>query len=123
MGWSVNRPTGLTFHRPGLSMKGYTLLTPHGDSGAYLIDIEGRVVHRWVSDRIKPGYGRLLSNGNLLMSGRDASATLPTHDEKSKTPPPFEVRVTRIGGYCPMLVEMDWDGNIVWEYHNPFQLL
>lgn len=31
MGWSINRPTGLTFHKPGLSTKGYTLLTPHGE--------------------------------------------------------------------------------------------
>ena len=47
MGWSVNRPTGLTFHRPALSTRGYTLITPHHDTCAYLIDLEGRVVHRW----------------------------------------------------------------------------
>ena len=55
MGWSVNRPTGLTFHRPGLSTRGYTLLTPHGDACAYLIDLQGRVVHRWKFTHIKPG--------------------------------------------------------------------
>ncbi len=73
MGWSVNRPTGLTFHRSGLSTKGYTLLTPHGDVPAYLIDMDGRVVHRWVFEHIKPGYGRLLANGNLLMTGSDVN--------------------------------------------------
>lgn len=55
MGWSVNRATGLTFHRPGLSTRGYTLLTPHGDTCAYLIDLQGRVVHRWKFSHIKPG--------------------------------------------------------------------
>jgi len=29
--------------------------------------------------------------------------------------------VTRIGGYHTTLVEMDWNGNIVWEYVNRFQ--
>ena len=81
MGWSVNRPTGLTFHRPGLSTKGYTLLTPHGDVCAYLIDIDGRVVHRWRFHHIKPGYGRLLDNGNLLMTGSDVNLAKPPPDE------------------------------------------
>ena len=121
MGWSVNRPTGLTFHRPGLSTKGYTLLTPHGDTSTYLIDIEGRIVHRWVFSHIKPGYGRLLNNGNLLMTGSDVNLPTPPPDEPTKPPPPFEVHVTRLGGYHTTLVEMDWDGNIVWEYENRFQ--
>src|SRR6266571_416967 len=80
MGWSVNRPTGLTFHRSGLSTKGYTLLTPHGDVSAYLIDMDGRVVHRWVFEHIKPGYGRLLANGNLLMTGSDVNLPDPPPD-------------------------------------------
>ena len=81
MGWSVNRPTGLTFHRPDRSTKGYTLLTPHGDSCAYLIDIDGRFVHRWKFSHIKPGYGRLLGNGNLLMTGQDVNLPEPPKDE------------------------------------------
>jgi hypothetical protein len=71
MGWSVNRPTGLTFHKPALSTKGYTLLTPHGDSRTYLIDMSGKIVHEWTFSHIRPGYGRLLENGNLLMTGSD----------------------------------------------------
>ena len=71
MGWSVNRPTGLTWNRPDLTTKGYTLITPSSDQAAYLIDMEGRVVHTWTFSTIKPGYGRLLDNGNLLMSGSD----------------------------------------------------
>ena len=65
MGWSINRSTGLTYHRSGLSTKGYTLLTPHGDQSSYLIDMDGRIVHRWTFKHIHPGYGRLLNNGNL----------------------------------------------------------
>ena len=121
MGWSIARPTGLTFHRPDLSTKGYTLLTPHGDDTAYLIDMAGRVVHRWVFSHIHPGFGRLLSNGNLLITGRDVNLPDPPEDAPTKPPPPFEVHVTRLGGYHTTLVEVDWDGNVVWEYVNAFQ--
>ena len=121
MGWSVNRATGLTFHRPALSTKGYTLLTPHGDACAYLSDRGGRGGHRWKFSHIKPGYGRLLSNGNLLMTGSDVNLPRPPPDEPTKPPPPFETHITRLGGYHTTLVEVDWDGNIVWEYVNRAQ--
>lgn len=121
MGWSVSRPTGLTFHRPDRSTKGYTLLTPHGDSCAYLIDIDGRVVHRWTFTHIKPGYGRLLENGNLLMTGSDVNLPKPPPDEPTKPPPPFEQHITRLGGYHTTLIEVDWDGATIWEYVNRAQ--
>jgi hypothetical protein len=121
MGWSINRPTGLTFHRPGLSTKGYTLLTPHADTCTYLIDMAGRVVHRWKFTHVEPGYGRLLDNGNLLMTASDVNLPAPPPDEPTKAPPPFAQHVTRLGGYHTTLVEMDWDGNVVWEYANAFQ--
>ena len=98
MGWSINRKTGLTYHRHGLSTKGYTLLTPHGDSSTYLIDMDGRVVHRWTFSHVHPGYGRLLNNGNLLMSGSDINLPDPPKDEPTKAPLPFEKNVTRLGG-------------------------
>ena len=121
MGWSVTRPTGLTFHNPGLSNKGYTLFTPHGDSCAYLIDMAGRVVHRWAFAHIKPGYGRLLTNGNLLMTGSDINLPEPPPLEPTKPPPPFESHITRLGGYHTTLVEMNWQGEVVWEYVNRAQ--
>jgi outer membrane protein assembly factor BamB len=118
MGWSINRATGLTYHRQGLSTKGYTLLTPHGDNAAYLIDMDGRVVHRWTFSHIHPGYGRLLNNGNLLMSGSDVNLPDPPKDEPTKAPLPFEKHVTRLGGYHTTLVEVNWQGDVVWEYEN-----
>ena len=121
MGWSINRPTGLTFHKPGLSTKGYTLLTPHGDQSTYLIDMDGCVVHRWTFSHIRPGYGRLLRNGNLLMTGSDINLPDAPKDEPTKAPLPFEQHVTRLGGYHTTLVEMDWEGEIVWEYENRCQ--
>lgn len=121
MGWSVNRPTGLTWHQAGLATPGYTLLTPHGGKDTFLIDIEGRVVHRWNFSHIKPGYGRLLSNGNLLMTGSDINLPPPPKDEPTKAPPPFEQHVTRLGGYHTTLLEMNWQGEVVWEFEHRFQ--
>jgi len=121
MGWSVNRPTGLTWSRPELSTKGYTLVTPSSDNAAYLLDMDGRVVHTWGFDTINPGYGRLLDNGNLLMSGSDVNLPPPPEDEPTKAPPPFAAHVTRLGGYKTTLLEVDWDGNVVWSYENRFQ--
>ena len=121
MGWSINRPTGLTFHRSNLSTKGYTLLTPHGDTATYLIDMQGRVVHRWLFHHIMPGYGRLLTNGNLLMTGSDVDLPAAPKDEPTKAPLPFDQHITRLGGYHTTLCEVDWEGNIVWEYENRSQ--
>jgi len=121
MGWSINQATGLTFHKPSQSTKGYTLLTPHGDQSTYLIDMEGRVVHRWHFTHIHPGYGRLLDNGNLLMTGSDVNLPSPPKDEPTKAPLAFEQHITRLGGYHTTLVEMNWDGDIVWEYENRSQ--
>lgn len=121
MGWSVARPTGLTFHRPELSLKGYTLLTPHGDDHTYLIDMDGCVVHRWTFETIKPGYGRLLASGNLLMTGSVRSLPRRPEDEPTKPPLPFKEHIRRLGGYHTTLQEVDWDGNVVWQYDNDAQ--
>jgi hypothetical protein len=121
MGWSINRATGLTFHRPGLSTRGYTLITPEGGPFSYLIDLDGRVVHRWRFTHIKPGYGRLLDNGNLLMTGSDVNLPKGPPDDPTKPPPPFEDHIRRLGGYHTTLCEVDWDGHVVWDYVNRAQ--
>ncbi len=121
MGWSVARPTGLTYHQPNLSTPGYTLFTPHGDTHAYLIDLQGRVVHRWTFAHIHPGYGRLLANGNLLMTGSDINLPDSPKDEPTKAPLPFERHVTRLGGYHTTLCEVTWAGEVVWQNDNRAQ--
>jgi len=65
---------------------GYTLFAAVGTS--YLIDMEGKVVHTW-SIGNNPC---LLSNGNFLDAVRDD----PQHNQGWR--------------------ELDWDGNVVWEY-------
>ncbi len=88
--------TGLYVNRDG-AYKGYTLIAPQEGKKAYLLDMQGKVVHSWDL----PGpvfYSELLPNGNLL------SAT--------NTP---EKSVIAFGGNHGHLVEQDWSGKIVWE--------
>lgn len=89
---------GLTVYQPDKADYGYTLFTPMTGTSAYLIDMQGCVVHHW-SLPYRPGaYGYLLDNGHLLIAGRTG-----------KSPVPF-------GGAGGTLMELDWDGKIVWEY-------
>lgn len=91
----LHRPTGLINYQPSSAYRGYTLFSANGGDDAYLIDMEGNFVHRWHY----PGgivYGFLLDNGNLLY-----------RDQGSNPPGADHIR------------ELDWDGGLVWEYHNP----
>ncbi len=118
MGWSPFRRTGLTYHRPAESVKGYTLITPSGDDAAYLIDMDGRIVHRWRVPGTRIGYARLLPSGNLLLRGVDAALSPPPQMPFDGPPPPFSQHVRRLGGNAILLQEVDWDGKVVWEYRN-----
>ena len=112
MGWSKHHPTGLIHRSRQDCYEGYTLFANAGggpepnevDRYANLLDMEGRVCHRWESgEGIR--YGHLLPNGNLLC----------------RTRPPGEVDGPgHVGGSSAALLELDWDSNVVWEYRNPY---
>ena len=104
MGWSIHHPTGLIYRAPQRIYPGYTLISSVSGNQAVLIDVSGNVCHRW---HHSPGisHATLLPNGNLLCD-------LPSKGE--------EEVVRGIGGSSSGLLEFDWDGNVVWEYANPF---
>jgi len=103
MGWSPFRPTGLTY-RDSRSFGGYTLITPIGGDAVYLIDDSGRIIHRWHVPDFQPGYGYLLPGGNLLVRGQPLVAT--------------GVGVGQPAGKADILLELDWDSNIVWRWEH-----
>lgn len=117
MGWSPFRKTGLTHFEPFYCVKGYTLVTPLSGDSSYLIDMRGRIVHRWRLPGFRLFYGRLLANGNLLVMGSDAS--VPPPQVPPGTVPAFEANIRRIGGNATHLHELDWDGNVAWRYEDP----
>jgi len=97
----------VTLYKPNKIYNGFTLFTPLTTipSNTWLIDMQGRFVHRWQL----PGWVRLqavlLPTGNLLFGLRDVDYEGPFAD------------LVWCGG---QLVEMDWDGNIVWRYEEPY---
>ena len=86
---SLQGPTELLHWDKQQAYEGYTLFAARGAS--YLINMEGQVVRTW---RIGT-TPQFLDNGNLI----DA-----TKDDPSG-----------FGGFR----ELDWDGNVVWEYAEP----
>ncbi|MFO0985161.1 MAG: aryl-sulfate sulfotransferase [Planctomycetota bacterium] len=80
------------------AMQGYTLIAPLQSLTVYLVDMEGRVVHQWLT-RYAPGSEYLLPNGNLLRCSREPNA------------PRFKA-----GGACGRLQEIAWDGSVVWDW-------
>ncbi len=103
MGWSIHHPIGLIHYTPAACYPGYTLLsTTRGGKDAYLIDMNGDVVHRWHSGE-GIHYAYLLESGNLLCR---------------TTPPEDAGGVEGIGGSSASILELDWDSNLVWAYRN-----
>ena len=94
------RQLGLTVHLPDKAYHGYTLFAPLSGTNVYLIDMRGGVVHRWNMPYRLADYGYLLENGNLLFSGLTG-----------KSPAGF-------GGSSGIVMEVDWTGDIVWQYED-----
>ncbi len=101
---------GLTVFDEALAEPGFTLISPLQTKAAYLLGMQGEVLHRW-SFPLTPGcYAYLLPGGNILWSGRVEDGPNPG------------------GGKGGLLQEYDWDGNLLWEYadnaqHHDFQRL
>lgn len=97
---------GLRAYDPERTWPGFTLFTPlTGDRTAYLIDLEGNIVHVW-NMPYPPGlYGYLTSTGTLFYNGKileDPKRFISTQPWK--------------GGAA---LEVDWNGRILWEVRHP----
>jgi len=90
-------PRGLRVRKEG-ALPGYTLIAPLVSNTIHLVDLDGRVVHRW-QPGFRPGSEIFLENGNLLRCCQDPA-----------------VRGFNAGGKCGRLQEIDWDGNVVWDW-------
>ncbi len=87
---------------PSKAYNGYTLFAPMSGGGVWLVDMQGRFVHHWEATH-PPGHDAvLLPNGILLYAG---------------TPPDGPLD---FGGRGGELLELDWDGNVIWKYEDPF---
>ena len=92
------RTVGLMYNDTAKAYNGYTLFAPKLYGSTYLINNEGRLLHKW-SSRYSPGLSAyLLEDGHLL---RPCSTKGPLHTG---------------GGEGGRVEEYDWDGNMVWEF-------
>ncbi len=91
-------PRGLRVNAEG-AFDGLTLFAPLNSRTAYLIDMDGTVVHEWEADSSPAGGMYLLDDGRLLRCGRE--------DED----PAF--RGGGIGGRLQLLAP---DGEVVWDH-------
>lgn len=110
-------PTGILTYDKNKTYEGYTLFSPMiGSKTTYLMDMEGQIVHTWETD-YRPGlYAELLPNGNLLRAGRPDQKKLMEEKSGKKIKKGELKKFIGIGGASGIIQEIDWDGNVVWEY-------
>ena len=94
---------GIRRHVPTRTYNGYTLFAPKQGPGVWLLDMEGNFVHHWPVEHETGEHGVLLPNGNLLYAGKVPSNPLPD-----------------FGGIGGELLEIDWHGNVLWKYEDPY---
>ncbi len=94
MGHPTIYPTGVTIYEPTKAFGGYTLFQAPG-LGALLIDMNGREVQLW---RGLQGFpNKLLPGGQVFGSTGERNPQFGSQDQLD-------------------LVQVDWDGNIVWRF-------
>jgi len=88
-------PTGTTIYNPNKTFEGYTIYTDlrQLNNRILLIDMQGNILHYWKNRKFQFVYAEPILNGNLLILASKRRQNLPDG-----------------------LVELDWNGNVVWEY-------
>jgi hypothetical protein len=99
--------TGVRAHDPDRAYQGYTLFTPSaGGNLVYLIDMQGDVAHTWKMPYPPGIHGWLTPQGTLVYNGK----VLEPGGRRFIDSGPWK------GG---SLLEMTWDGEILWEVRHP----
>lgn len=91
-------PRGLVLNAEG-AFAGYTLFAPINSLKVLLLDMQGQVAHSWTTEHGPTGAVYLTDEGHLLRCAR------------LEENPRFHG-----GGIGGVIQELDWDGNLVWEY-------
>ena len=95
--------TGLIEYDQKKTFSGATLFSPLFHKVTYLIDLKGNILHEWSLEGIPGAYAYLLPNGNLLAAIHTPNGPTDLNAKGGK------------------IQEIDWDGNIVWEYVDDYQ--
>lgn len=103
MARSEHHPNGLIHHNRQLAYQGYTLFSAD-KTKAYLMDMDGRIVHQWEE-------ARGITSPELLESGNLMAMAMPSEEVEGQK---------GLNGQAAATYELDWDSNIVWEYNDPW---
>lgn len=103
MARSEHHPNGLIHYNPQLSYRGYTLFSADKNK-TFLIDMQGRIVHRWQFDGGLTN-AEILPNGNLIAM---------------MNPAPEMAGQRGLNGLAAGMVELDWASNVVWRFEDPW---
>ena len=106
-------PRGLRL-KTDRATRGFVLFFPLTNDTAYLIDLDGRVVHSWKTSYRPAGTIYLLDNGHILRGANDTGSS-----------------GFGGGGSGGRFQEFDWDGKLVWDFvyntdrlpHHDFSIL
>ena len=98
------RGVGFRGYDSARAFSGFTLFAPSAATNktVYLIDLRGEVVHTWEMP-YPPGYGYLTERGTLFYNGKI----------------PNQSRIGRAAYMCGAALEMDWQGEVLWEVRHP----
>ena len=115
-GWPYRYQKGIGFYDPEKSFNGYTLWAPFAGRECdepnqapgviYLMNMSGDVVHTWKT-QFPVWYARLMPNGHLtamMRCTKGANEGRPGYGDYY------------MGGATGILVELDWDGNILFQH-------
>lgn len=103
MARSEHHPNGLIHYNRQLAYKGYTLFSANG-TDAYLIDMDGRFVHKWSCE-----LG--ITNPTLLPNGSLITLAMPSQSVEGQR---------GLNGQSAACYELDWDSHITWRYDDPW---
>ncbi len=101
--------SGLLHIDPKRCAPGYTIIAPMAHETVDLVSICGEVVHQWHLPGRLGSKACLLPNGNLL-------CTVSTRDGM-----PLDGAIRIPGALGGVLLELDWEGKVVWEHTDPNQ--
>ncbi len=108
MSYAKTALKGVVYCDPQKAANGYTLIEPYNHD-VWLINQKGEIVNRWNVPAYVPGsHAELLPNGNLFYLADNRSL------EDLNLIPEF----AGLGG---MMLELDWDSNLVWKMEVPYQ--
>ena len=79
------------------SFDGYTLWGPLRESGTYLVNNEGDLVHKWNSE-YRPNANYLLEDGSLLRTAQLDNLSWGA------------------GGSSGRVEQLDWNSNVIWSF-------